>query len=208
MTYVEPDGRLRVQQNAFAYVDPLGPVLIPDGSIESDEILDEPAIAGSGLEFSLTPFNGEGSSYDVLRSQTITVPGPGYVHATFNATASFYSRRANTTTTGFNFGFSTGPVAPEFGDVQGVAIETDQNRSLIIPIFAQKIYRVPEAGTYEAFLVLSNQTETGGIFGSQLILQYFPSAYGEILERPRNAARPALTLLLVARFIGLTPASQ
>lgn len=153
---------------------------IAENAVTTAQLLDEPGIARGE--------NGDGVLVDLLNitnvaSQTITVPGPGFIVARGYGYAGLTGLSIGNVVMGIDTALSVMPNAPNltlFGsDGELLSISLTRWGSLS----TERIFQISEAGTHEYFLNASRGSSTAGsatIWYGKLTLMYFPTSYGAV----------------------------
>lgn len=154
-----------------------GSVIFPANAINSEEISNEPGVAGNGENTSTVI----GTGLTTIISRSITVPAAGYVlvmasaQLTINHTNGSYSRA--------NFGVSASSSSwPDNQDILVGLPDDEVSGYYYIPVSPHKLFEVGSAGTY-TYYFLGHLFDTGADFitwDPQLSLIYIPTSYGTV----------------------------
>lgn len=172
---VEIGGQLRVD-GAFGTLD--DDVLLPESSIEADEILDETGLA-SALTINTTLTS---TSLTELESLSITAPGPGWVFA--STSTELRLNHVAGTASSYTLGMSATPSSlPPRQNFRRTIPTTAASGSYEDAYTVNGVFRIPEAGTYTFFLLgfkTSAAAPDAVLFDTNLTLMYFPTSYGAV----------------------------
>lgn len=175
-------------------------VVLPDASIGSLEIRDEPGAAASlvnGAALALAPI----PLYSVITTRSITVPGPGYVVLLATCEIEVEYRTGVRQIVAVVAADAPQPQPGDTGpfgngienQIRIAAAQPDGTYQATIP--ANNIYAVTSGGTHTFYLV---GQEIGGdaanvttVIDASLILLYVPTAYGAVDAPARSPAGPA-----------------
>ncbi|MDH3890894.1 MAG: hypothetical protein OEV49_07390 [candidate division Zixibacteria bacterium] len=156
-----------------------GAVNLPDSSVSSDEILDEPGIA---VQFRTTSVSLPIAGVDV-ETVTLTTPAAGYVHITAFCTAQLYSYTGK-----FYAAFQINDVADGAVAAPYVTVGMPGYSSNDIHKYSVAVNNVfyKEAGTHTFYLRGRRNTPGGTEVGTasaddvRMVAVFYPSSYGEV----------------------------
>ena len=155
-------------------------VQLPDSSISSPEIKDEPGIAQGILNTGSVYVTGETSMIDIITT-TITIPAPGYVVLETAGQGAFSG-----TTSGNYIACQIDKTAGGSRDnnyYHYVGFSAPPNTSYIyLPISIRRTYYESSAGTYTYRLEALDQTLNCSkyIWNPVITATYFPTSYGTV----------------------------
>jgi hypothetical protein len=156
-------------------------VVLPESSIEAEEILDEPGIAQND-DYSGETISPTGVTNIV--GATINVPGPGYVVAMAHGIGRIAGTSLGSAIVGLELAYNTTPnsaYATSFGFTNAEFSEWVVNFSTIA---VQRIFECAEATTLNVYLNGYRAYDAGEarVLYSHILLTYYPTAYGGITK--------------------------
>lgn len=169
------DGQLSVRGFDSQFSDD---VALPPSSIDSGETSEEPGLTSN----TVTSVSAVSSfpSFTQIMSRSISVPGPGYVFASF--TGEFEVNHVTGITSSHTIGLSASPSSLSSSqDFQSIIPSAYPSGLVDRPYAVQSVFRVTTAGTYPVYVLgLKDSTASpSGLFNDvNLTLMYFPTAYG------------------------------
>jgi hypothetical protein len=176
--YVAVQGSARSAQFNMYYTANAS-VVLPDSSISSVEILDEPGIArGKNTSRVTVPTTGIAN----LTSATITVPGPGYIKALGTGTVELIGDTIGNVRMGIE---TTSTSSLTFGEYTFFG-STNEPIGLSIyrwgSLAVDRVFYVSDAGTYSYYLNADRgyDADAGYVWYSKLTLVYYPTSYGTV----------------------------
>lgn len=149
-------------------------VQLPDRSISSAEILDEPGVAADFGFGGVIP-----TTNTALVEQSITVPGPGFVLATFTGEVTMAHLTGTSTSVIFGVSNTPGSIVPGNNDMQLVLAPPLPTGAYEQSAAAQGLFPVSSASTQTYYVVMRSfggGTSTFEDYGFTLL--YVPTSYG------------------------------
>ncbi len=152
-------------------------VRLPDSSISSAEILDEPGVAKASGSYTAVPKAG---SLVSVMSASLTVPGPGYVMAIATGFAALSGDTIGNVLVGIEASAATFPTPYYVFGSSNERLSIATNRWS--EIHFEKIFPVASAGAYTYYMNAYRGWTggTGAVYTPYLTLVYFPTAYGSV----------------------------
>jgi hypothetical protein len=159
---------------------------LPNNSIASMEILDEPGAASNTANSTIDLSGG----YETVISASITVPDTGFVFVIGSCQASADPHTTGTTTS-LEIGVSDVSTSLPLNQDLAFYIEGTAPTGLYAaPVTAQGLFEVASAGTYTYYLLARQASGDGSISDHQLTLLYFPTAYGTVVSTASSSMSP------------------
>jgi hypothetical protein len=152
-----------------------GSVLLPQNAVGGPEILDEPGVAGTAYNSAVAL----GSKLTTVASNSIAVPGPGYVLVLASFQLQGYHSQGATTDA--DVGVSDSDAAlPSNQDVR-FEIDSDIPTGYYRrPGTVHGLFEVETVGTYTYYLLGEEYSGSVTVYDTQFSLLYFPTAYGAV----------------------------
>jgi hypothetical protein len=152
-----------------------GSVTLPDSSISSDEMFDEPGIAGTYDAGGAIATTGVTN----VTSASITVPGSGYIVAR----ASGFGTLGGATKGNIRIGIETASTtAPSPWCVIGSSGEPSSTSYHWHSMYFEQIYPVTSSGTHTYYMNADRSSSDGTayVYNARLTLTYYPTSYGSV----------------------------
>jgi len=159
-------------------------VELPDSSIDSREMLDEPGITSSQQDGDLVL---NSTTYSDITTTSIQIPAAGYIVVTGQA----YIRLSGTTSeNGANIQIdeTAGGTLPHATSVSVTQNEFGSTESYRFPVSVHRIYYKSSPGSYEFRLEGKQETTNGaaGAFRGIITCMYFATSYGTVEQTIAN----------------------